>query len=131
MYTMKDVCIQYNMPYETLRYYCNEGLIPNVKRDHNNYRVFDERDLAWINGLQCLRKCGLSIKDLKIYMNHALVGEKSIPQRQAMLEKQKAILLQQKKELLESLAYIEQKQSYYQQVLTQAIPYTSNLIDLD
>ena len=37
MYTMKQACKLTNLPYETLKFYCNEGLIPNIKRDKNNY----------------------------------------------------------------------------------------------
>ena len=59
MYSMKDVCKQVNMSYETLKYYCNEGLIPNVKRDERNYRVFDDKDISWIKSLTCLKKCGI------------------------------------------------------------------------
>lgn len=44
MYTMMQVCKETGLTYQTLKYYCNEGLIPNVKRDKNNRRVFDERD---------------------------------------------------------------------------------------
>lgn len=53
---MKKVCTLTGMTYETLKYYCNEGLIPNVKRNKNNYRVFDDRDVAWIESLSCLKK---------------------------------------------------------------------------
>ena len=45
---MKEVCKETNMPYETLKFYCNVGLVPNVKRNRNNYRVFDDKDIAWI-----------------------------------------------------------------------------------
>ena len=31
MYSMKDVCEKTSLSYETLRYYCNLGLVPNVK----------------------------------------------------------------------------------------------------
>lgn len=131
MYSMKDVCDRFALPYETLRFYCNEGLIPNVKRDANNYRWFDERDVAWIEGLQCLRKCGLSIKDLKVYMNHALAGPSTILQRKAMLEQQKNELMAKQAELLSSLAYIDAKQSYYDDVLSGKVKYASNLINVD
>ena len=47
MYTMKEVCQIVGWSYETLKYYCKEGLIPNVKRDKNNYRVFDENNIAY------------------------------------------------------------------------------------
>ena len=48
MYSMKEACIQTGMSYETLKFYCKEGLVPNVKRDSHNYRVFDDRDIKWI-----------------------------------------------------------------------------------
>ena len=38
MYTMKQACEACGMSYETLKFYCNEGLVPNVKRSANNYR---------------------------------------------------------------------------------------------
>lgn len=46
LYSMKEVCQKTGMNYETLKFYCNQGLVPNVKRDGGNRRVFDERDLA-------------------------------------------------------------------------------------
>ena len=131
MYSMKDVCDKYSMPYETLRFYCNEGLIPNVKRDHNNYRMFNERDLAWIEGLQCLRKCGLGIKELKVYLDLAMQGPSTINIRKSMLEQQKFKLLETRNDIDKSLAYIEQKNQYYTDVENGKIKYTSNLIDID
>ena len=68
MYTMMQVCRETNMTYETLKYYCNEGLVPNVKRDGNNRRVFDQRDVKWIQDLVCLKKCGMSIQEMKDYL---------------------------------------------------------------
>jgi DNA-binding transcriptional MerR regulator len=66
---MKEACQQVGISYETLRFYCKEGLVPNVKRDKNNYRNFDERDINWLKSLQCLKKCGMGIQDMKRYMN--------------------------------------------------------------
>ena len=68
MYTMKTVCERVGMTYETLKFYCNQGLVPNLKRDTNNHRIFDERNIAWIEGLQCLRKAGMSLKDMQQYL---------------------------------------------------------------
>ncbi|WP_330654523.1 MerR family transcriptional regulator [Blautia sp. MSJ-19] len=53
MFTMKQTCEQTQLSYETLKFYCNQGLVPNVKRDKNNRRIFDEKDIAWINSLTC------------------------------------------------------------------------------
>ena len=81
MYTMKQACEKTGMHYETLKFYCNEGLIPNVKRDKTNRRVFDAHDIAWIKSLTCLKKCGMSLKEMKEYLALCLQGQSSIPKR--------------------------------------------------
>ena len=55
------------------------GLVPHVKRDAGNRRVFDERDVAWIESLGCLKRCGLSIQEMRHYVQLCLQGEASIP----------------------------------------------------
>lgn len=129
MYTMKQVCDQLGMTYETLRFYCDESLIPNIKRDKNNYRNFDERNIAWIEGLQCLRKCGMSIKDMKQYMQYCLEGPSSIIDRKEMLDDQKRILQSKMVEIQESIDFIDKKQMYFDNVLSGDIEYSSNIID--
>lgn len=87
MYTMMQVCRELDMTYQTLKFYCNEGLIPNVKRDRNNRRVFDEKDVKWIKDLTCLKKCGMSIQEMKEYLDLCLQGANTIPLRKEMLAK--------------------------------------------
>ncbi|MEG0295217.1 MAG: MerR family transcriptional regulator [Clostridium sp.] len=129
MCTTKEVCEQVGISYETLKFYCKEGLVPNVKRDKNNYRIFDEKNIAWLNGLQRLRKCGMSIKDMKLYMNYCLEGSSTIPQRKEMLDKSKKSLLKKVSELNECINFLDNKQSFYDDVLAGNIEYISNLID--
>lgn len=131
MFGMKDVCNQVGISYETLRYYCNEGLIPNVKRDQNQYRQFDERDVAWLHSLLCLKKCGLGIREMKQYLNLCLKGPTSIPERKKMLSCRKLALLEKQKELEACLCFIDEKQAFYDGVLNGTIAYTSNLICFD
>ena len=128
MYTMMQVCKETNMTYQALKYYCNEGLIPNVKRDKNNRRVFDERDIKWIKDLVCLKKCGMSIQEMKEYLNLCLQGEKTIPQRKAMLKNKQEALQASIQMLKDSVDYIDWKQNFYDEVLSGKRPYVSNLI---
>lgn len=130
MCTMKEVCDRVGISYETLRFYCNEGLVPNVKRDKNNYRDFDEKNINWLLGLQRLRKCGMSIKDMKEYMRLCMEGKDSIPARKVMLDKQKEVLKKQINEIYDCLSYIDEKQTFYDDVLEGTIEYTSNLIEI-
>lgn len=131
MYTTKEACELVGISYETLKFYCKEGLVPNVQRDKNNYRKFSEKNIAWLKGLQCLRKCGMTIKDMKLYMNYCMEGPSTIPERKEMLNKSKESLLNRIKELNECIDFIDNKQSFYDDVLTGKTEYISNLIDVE
>ena len=131
MYSMKDVCRETGMTYEALKFYCNEGLIPNVKRGINNHRVFDERDIAWIKSLTCLKNCGMSIQEMRQYIQLCLQGKSSIPERKIILEKKRRELLKRIEELNFSVEYIDWKQGFYDDVLAGKITYNSNLLKSD
>lgn len=131
LYTMMQVCKETGMTYQALKFYCNEGLVPNVKRDKNNRRVFNERDMAWISSLTCLKKCGMSIQEMKEYLAMCLQGEASIPQRKEMLAQKQAALRETIRELQGSVAYIDWKQNFYDEVLSGKRPYESNLIPVE
>ena len=122
---MKEVCQIVGWSYETLKYYCKEGLIPNVKRDKNNYRVFDENNIEWIKVLQCLKKCGMSLKDMRIYLDYCMQGPVSIPERVDMLNETKEDLERRLAEIQESLDYIEQKKELYRDMQEGRKPYVS------
>ena len=128
MYTMMQVWRETDMTYQALKYYCNEGLVPNVKRDANNRRVFDERDVKWIKDLVCLKKCGMSIQEMKEYLELCMQGQKTIPQRKEMLARKQEALQSSIRELEDSISYIDWKQNFYDEVLSGKRPYVSNLI---
>lgn len=130
-YTMMQTCKETGMTYQALKFYCNEGLVPNVKRDANNRRIFDERDVAWINSLTCLKKCGMSIQEMKEYLDLCMQGESTIPQRKLTLAKKQEALYAAVQELQESIAYIDWKQNFYDEVLAGKRPYESNLIPVE
>ncbi|CDM68409.1 putative transcriptional regulator [Clostridium bornimense] len=131
MYSMKQACEATNLTYETLKYYCNEGLVPNVKRDKNNHRIFDDSDIAWIKSLSCLKKCNMSIREMKEYLALCLQGQSTIPERKIILEMKRKQLLTAMDELQKSIDYIDWKQGFYDDVLSGKIKYYSNLIKVD
>ena len=131
MYSMKETCKKVGMSYQTLKFYCNEGLIPNVKRDKNNYRIFNDNDVAWIKSLTCLKNCNMSIQEMKEYLNLCLIGESSIPERKEILNKKRHQLKEQITKLEESIHYIDWKQNFYDDVLNGKTKYYSNLIQID
>ena len=128
MYSMKEACALTNMTYETLKFYCNEGLVPNVKRNSRNYRVFDDHDIKWIQSLNCLKSCGMSIAEIKEYLSLCLEGESTIPERKVILDAKKEALLHSIAELQKAVAFIDWKQNFYDDVLSGKTEYYSNLV---
>lgn len=128
MYSMKEACALTNMTYETLKFYCNEGLVPNVKRNSRNYRVFDDHDIKWIQSLNCLKSCGMSIAEMKEYLALCLEGESTIPERKVILDAKKETLLHSIAELQKAVAFIDWKQNFYDDVLSGKTEYYSNLV---
>lgn len=131
MYTMKQTCEKTNLSYETLKFYCNQGLVPNVKRDSNNRRIFDDRDVAWIQSLNCLKNCGMSISEMKEYIALCLGGETTIPERKVILAIKRQTLVAQLQQVQDCIDYIDWKQGFYDDVLSGKTAYYSNLINTE
>ena len=131
MHTMKEACEKTGLAYETLKFYCNQGLVPNVKRDSQNRRVFDDRDIAWINSLGCLKNCNMGIAEMKEYLALCLRGESTIPERKVILDAKREALETERRRIEEAIAYIDWKQGFYDDVLSGKIKYFSNLIAVE
>lgn len=127
MYSMKETSEKVNMTYETLKYYCNEGLVPNVMRNENNHRIFTDKNVAWISSLSCLKECGMSIQEMKEYLALCLEGEKTIPVRKKILDVKREQLVNKLNKIQDNIDYIDNKQEFYDGVLNGEIEYYSNL----
>ena len=78
-----------------------------------------------------MKKCGMSIKDMKLYMNYCMEGPSTIPERKEMLNKLNESLGKKINDLNECINFIENKQAFYDDVLDGKIKYVSNLIDIE
>lgn len=131
LYTMKQACEKTGLTYDTLKFYCNEGLIPNVKRDKNNYRVFNDKDIEWIKSLSCLKSCDMSIVEMKEYLALCLKGKSTIPERQEILNNKLKELEYKINKIQNSINYIHWKQNFYNDVLNGKTQYYSNLTNTE
>ncbi len=131
LYSMKETCEATGLTYDALKFYCNEGLIPNVKRNKSNYRVFDENDINWIKSLSCLKNCGMSIVEMKEYLDLCLKGKSTIPERKVILDAKLRELERKKQEIQDSIDYVHWKQGFYDDVLSGKTKYFSYLIKIN
>ncbi|GIN74567.1 MerR family transcriptional regulator [Bacillus sp. J14TS2] len=106
-----------NLTIHTLRYYDREGLIPFVERTASGTRVFKDSDLDLLKIIQCLKSSGMTIKDIKQFIQWCSDGDASLQQRYDLFMKQKDVVETQMEELKKTLGVIEHKCQYYRTAL--------------
>lgn len=98
----------------TLRYYDKEGLLPFVDRTPSGIRSFKESDFEWLAVVNCLKNTGMSIKQIKVFIDYCLEGDATLEKRLEVFTHQKASVEKQIEELQTYLKKIEYKIWYYQ-----------------
>ena len=98
----------------TLRYYDKEGLLPFVERSSGGIRMFRDSDIEWLQVIGCMKKAGMSIKDIKQYIEMALQGDETIGLRLDMFRRQREALKAQMEELRHAMEMVEYKCWYYE-----------------
>ena len=114
VYTVGEMAKRLDVPASTLRYYDKEGLLPFVERSSGGIRMFQESDFEWLQIIGCMKKAGMSIRDIRQYIELALRGDDTIDTRLAMFRHQRDVLLAQLDELRHTLETVEYKCWYYE-----------------
>ena len=116
MYSIGEISKMFQLPISTLRYYDKEGLFPHLKRV-NGVRQFSESEIETLRVIDCLKRSGLEIKDIKEYMALCSLGNTTLKQRKAIFEKQKEEVLQEMEKLQKVLSMLNYKCWYYDQAI--------------
>lgn len=116
MYTIGQVSKMFNIPVSTLRYYDKEGLFPNMKRA-SNIRKFDDSEIETLRIIECLKKSGMEIKDIRRYMELCSKGSSTYAERKALFEKQRESVEGEIARLEKTLNMLKFKCWYYDQAI--------------
>ena len=125
VYTVGEMAKLLGVPASTLRYYDKEGLLPFVERSPGGIRMFQEKDYEWLQIIECLKKTGMPLKDIRTYIDMAMRGDETIEHRLKMIEKQRQAVRAQMAELQKTLDTLDFKCWYYEtakQAGTTAVP---------
>ena len=112
-YTIKQMSELTGLPASTLRYYDKEGLLPSLRRNNNNVRMFTDDDYHTLRLIECLKKSGLLLREIREYMNMARKGNDTLEGRRNIFYRRRDILKEEMKNLQEILRVIEYKCWYY------------------
>ncbi len=113
MFSIQQVADKTGLSAHTLRYYEKCGLIDTIERDGNGYRIYTDDNMARIQLLCCLRRTGMSIKDMQSFAELLRTGNQNIPQRLNILESHREQVEEQICELQSMLKVIDSKIQFY------------------
>ena len=114
LYTIGEMAKQMHVAPSTLRYYDKEGLLPFMERSSGGIRVFKDSDLQSLSVIECLKKAGLSIKEIKIFMDWCAQGDATIDQRLTLMEQRREAVRQEIAKMQDTLNFLEYKCWYYE-----------------
>ena len=114
VYTIGEMAKRLGIAPSTLRYYDQEGLLPFVERSSNGNRIFKDADYEWLQIIECLKKTGMQLKDIKQFIHMAMQGDETIDSRLQLIIKQQESVKQQILELQQTLETLNFKRWYYE-----------------
>ncbi len=116
MLTIGQVSEMFDLPVSTLRYYDKEGLFPELNRT-SGIRQFTEKEVETLRVIECLKKTGLQIKDIKLFMSWCMEGSSTYLKRKELFENQKKQVEKEINELNKTLDMLNFKCWYYSEVI--------------
>jgi DNA-binding transcriptional MerR regulator len=112
-YTIKQIAERTNLSAHTLRYYEKEGILPLISRSKSGIRHYSEDDLEWLKLICCLKNTGMSLKQIKAFVDLSAQGRKTLKLRCDMLIEHKKNVEAQIQEMNRHLEKVSQKIAYF------------------
>ncbi len=112
--TVKDVAKKTGLTPHTIRYYAKEGLLPTVKRNSHGVRIFTENDLEAIYIIECLKNCGMTLKEIKQFTDWTMAGDSTIDKRLELFRNKFADLQEKIRCMNETLDALRYKIWFYE-----------------
>ena len=113
-YTIGEMAKLLGVPSSTLRFYDKEGILPFMQRTGGGIRMFSDSDYGYLKLVECLKKSGLSLKDIKDFIGMVLKGDETIEQRLQLFQKRKEEVEKQQRELQNTLDILRYKCWFYE-----------------
>ncbi len=112
-YTIGEISKITGISVPTLRYYDKEGLFHHMERTDGNIRMFSETELLTIKWISCLKSTGMTLKQIKGYLDMNTVGDTTLEVRLELFNEREQAVLDQMKELEKTMAMVQIKKWWY------------------
>ncbi len=116
MYTIGQVSEMFGIPVSTLRYYDKQGLFPHMERT-SGIRRFGDSELEALKLIECLKRSGLEIREIRQFMEWVAQGPSTYRQRKELIERTRARVEEEQASLQRALDMLAFKSWYYEQAI--------------
>lgn len=114
IYTIGEISKKLGIATSTIRYYDKEGLLPFLERSGSGMRMFKDKDLSQLQIIECLKKTGMPIKDIKRFIDCCIEGDSKIDERLSIIKSQRDTVIKQMEEMQKMLDMLNFKCWYYE-----------------
>lgn len=128
-YSIGQVANKLNVPTSTLRFYDKKGLLPFVDRDQAGRRSFKDNDLNFLQVIECMKKCGMTIGQIRHFIDLCMKGDVTLEERYNLLNQEEQSVARQIKVLQDQLDFLHYKMWYFKTALeagTEKIHFTAS-----
>lgn len=115
--TIKEVCKQFDISADTLRYYERVGVIPKVKRTKGGIRDYSEEDISWVENAICMRSAGVPVEMLIEYVKLYQEGDNTLEARRDLLIEARVEVQNKIDQYVETLNKLNFKISRYEEAV--------------
>jgi DNA-binding transcriptional MerR regulator len=115
--TIKEVCKQFGISADTLRYYERVGAIPEVKRTSGGIRNYTQEDLDWIQNTLCLRGAGVPVEMVIEYVKLFQQGDETFEARCNLLKEARQEVLESRQKYDKALEKLNYKIAKYEEAV--------------
>lgn len=113
LYSIKEVTEMTGVSAYTLRFYEKEGVLPHVKRDEHGNRTYIQGDMEWIETVQVFRSTGLSLGEIKEYLELYQGGNSTLQRQKELMVQQKENVEFQVAKLMKTLEKINYRMALF------------------
>ena len=119
-YSVHQVAQHFQVSPHTIRYYDSQHLFPEVARDEHDARVFTQEQMDWLGMVLCLRSTGLSVAEIRRFVELAEKGPSTVRERYEIILAQKRRAEAERAAIDHKLEILERKLAHYEKQLPQS-----------
>ena len=123
---IREMAERVHLSEDTLRYYEKIGLLAHVPRDAGGHRVYSSREIKEIEQIMYLKASGLSLTDIRQYLELTQSGKEGKEQQHILLLATQKTLLRKMEDLEQALKKVNHllkiRQPAYTAVYSRTVP---------